>query len=376
MVARPTEKSIHSIQRALASWYTAHRRDLPWRRTDIPYAIWVAETMLQQTQVGTVAPYYERFLERFPTVTALAEASLDAVLKAWEGLGYYARARNLHRATQLIVEHYGGRLPDTYKELLKLPGVGPYTASAIASIAFGRDEPVLDGNVTRVLCRLFLIEDNPKKATVKKDLLHLARLLIAPGEAGRFNQAMMDLGAMICTPREPDCAHCPIVTHCRAHQEGREADLPVRKERTPLPHRDIAMGLVWDRPRHIAGARLLIAKRHEADLLGGLWEFPGGHRESGETLEAALKRELKEELGIDVTVQAPFITVRHAFTHFRVTLHTFHCLHKSGEPHAIDCAEWRWISLCELDQFAFPTGDRKIIEALLEEDLQPNPRAQ
>jgi A/G-specific adenine glycosylase len=373
MGARPTEKTIHSIQRALTSWYPAHRRDFLWRGTDDPYAIWVAEVMLQQTQVGTVAPYYERFLERFPTVEALADASLDAVLKAWEGLGYYARARHLHRAARVIVEDHDGRLPDTYKELLKLPGVGPYTAGAVASIAFGRDEPVLDGNVIRVLCRLFLIEDEPKKAAVKKDLLYIAKSLIAPGEAGRFNQAMMDFGATICTPRTPSCARCPLESHCLANREGRQTDLPVRRKRAKLPHHDIAMGLVWNRPRHLVGARLLIAKRHEEDLLGGLWEFPGGHREPGETLETALKRELKEELAIDVAVQEPFIMVQHAFTHFRVTLHTFHCLYKRGEPRTIGCADWRWVFLSELDQFAFPTGDRKIIEALLEEDLESDP---
>jgi len=373
MAARPTEKSIHSIRRAVASWYTAHKRDLPWRRTDDPYAIWIAEVMLQQTQVGTVAPYYDRFLERFPTVTALARARLDAVLKAWEGLGYYARARHLHRAARLIVEDHDGRIPDTFKALLELPGIGLYTAAAIASIAFGRDEPVLDGNVVRVLCRLFLVEENPWQPATKTRLRDLARALIPRGEAGRFNQAMMDLGATICTPRDPLCTRCPLESHCLAHRRGRQGDLPVRRKRKLLPHRDIAMGLVWDRPRHLAGAKLLIAKRHEADLLGGLWEFPGGHREPGETLEAALKRELKEELAIDVAVQEPFITVRHAFTHFRVTLHTFHCLHKGGEPRAIDCADWRWISLCELDQFAFPTGDRKIIDALLKEDLESDP---
>jgi A/G-specific adenine glycosylase len=375
MDARPTERSIHSIQRALVSWYTAHKRELPWRRTDDPYAIWVAEVMLQQTRVGTVAPYYERFLEHFPTVSVLARAPLDSVLKAWEGLGYYARARHLHRAAQVIVRDYGGRLPDTYSELLKLPGIGPYTAAAIASIAFNRVKPVLDGNVVRVLCRLFLVEENPWQSATKTRLRDLATTLIPRGGVGRFNQAMMDLGATICTPRSPLCLHCPLAAHCLAHREGRQADLPARRERLPLPHRDIAMGLVWDRPRHLVGARLLIAKRHEEDLLGGLWEFPGGHREAGESLEAALKRELREELGIEVTVEKPFLTVRHAFTHFRVTLHTFHCLHTGGEPRAIDCADWRWISLCELDQFAFPTGDRKIIDALLKEDLESDPRA-
>ena len=324
--------------------------------------------MLQQTQVATALPYYERFVARFPDIGALAKARLDDVLKAWEGLGYYARARNLHRAAKQVVKEHGGRLPDTYQDLLKLPGIGRYTAAAIASIAFGRDEPVLDGNVTRVLCRLFLIETDPRKGPTRERLWRTARSLIPTGKASLFNQALMDLGATLCTVRAPRCNSCPLASDCLAHCEGREAELPLRSKRKAIPHRDIATGLVWDRPRG-PRAKLLITKRKANDMLGGLWEFPGGHREPGETLEECLTRELFEELGIEVTIQEPFVLVRHAYSHFRVSLHSYHCLHTNGDPRAIDVEDWRWVSPKKLDQYAFPTANRKIIAALRDEHL-------
>ena len=240
--------------------------------------------MLQQTRVGTAAPYYKRFLSRFPDIAALATASLDEVLKAWEGLGYYARARNLHRAAKTLVKDHASQLPDAYETLLELPGIGPYTAAAISIISFGRDEPVLDGNVTRVLCRVFSVTEDPTKATGRNHLQALARALIPIGEASRFNQALMDLGALQCTPRALSCETCSLKDNCLAHREGRETKLPVRRNRKRLPHYDIATGLVWDHLQY-PQAKLLIAKRKTDDMLGGLWEFPGGHREPSETLE-------------------------------------------------------------------------------------------
>ena len=320
--------------------------------------------MLQQTRVGTAVPYYECFLARFPDIAALATASLDEVLKAWEGLGYYARARNLHRAAKTLVKDHAGQLPDAYETLLELPGIGPYTAAAIASIAFGRDEPVLDGNVTRALCRVFSVAEDPTKAAGRNRLQELARTLIPTDEASRFNQALMDLGALRCTPRVPSCGTCPLKDGCLAHREGRETKLPVSRKRKRLPHYDIATGLVWNRLRY-PQAKLLIAKRKTDDMLGGLWEFPGGHREPGETLEECLSRELWEELRIEVVDLEPFVTVDHAYSHFRVTLHVFHCVLSDGNPQAIDVEEWRWVSLKQLDQYAFPTANRKIIDSLL-----------
>ena len=363
-VGRPSARSLGDVRRALLLWYAAHGRDLPWRRTKDPYAILVSEVMLQQTQVATVVPYYERFLAQFPNVETLAAATQDEVLKAWEGLGYYARARNLRRAAQVIVEEQGGVVPGSLKELLKLPGVGRNTAAAVASIAFGRDEPVLDGNVTRVLCRLFGVEDDPTKAETKRALLELAGALIPRGQAGRSNQALMDLGATVCTGHDPKCPSCTLGRRCVAKRQGRVDELPQRRRKRAVPHVEVAAGLVWDRPRSSSGARLLITKRRPDDMLGGLWEFPGGKKEVGETLEECLARELKEELGIKVELEERFLTVRHAYSHFRVTLATFHCRHAAGEPEAIGCAEHRWVQPADLDRYAFPSADLRIIAAL------------
>jgi len=256
-------------------------------------------------------------------------------------------------------------LPDAYETLLELPGIGPYTAAAISSISFGRDEPVLDGNVTRVLCRVFSVAEDPTKATGRNHLQTLARALIPIGEASRFNRALMDLGALQCTPRALSCETCPLEDNCLAHREGRETKLPVRRNRKRLPHYNIATGLVWDHPQY-PQAKLLIAKRKTDDMLGGgLWEFPGGRREPSETLEECLSRELWEELRIEVVAVEPFVTVDHAYSHFRVTLHVFHCVLSDGKPRAIDVEEWRWVSLKQLNQYAFPTTNRKIIDSLL-----------
>ncbi len=361
----PSVEIVDAIRRALLAWYRRHQRDLPWRRTQDPYAIWVCEVMLQQTQVKTAAPFYGRFLERFPTVEALACAPQDDVLKAWEGLGYYARARNLHRAAQLIASEYGGRLPNTFDELARLPGIGRYTAGAIASMAFGRDEPVVDANVTRVLSRLFAVRSDPRTASTRHRLWETARLLLPAGKAGRFNQALMDLGAMVCTARVPQCPSCPLCDLCVAKHEGLETVLPKRAPRKSIPHVEVAAGLVWDRERSDPGARLLITKRRPQDMLGGLWEFPGGRRERGETLRACLARELKEELDIEVEVGEPFLTTKHAYSHFRITLSTFHSRLTGGKPHAVACEEWRWVDPCDLGQYAFPRADRRIIERLM-----------
>lgn len=349
---------IAALQSALLRWYRRHGRDLPWRRTRDPYAIWVSEIMLQQTQVATVIPYYRRFLKRFPTVQALAEASLDDVLKTWEGLGYYTRARNLHRAAGEVVDRHGGLLPATHAELIRLPGVGRYTAGALASIAFGRDEPVLDGNVTRVLCRVFAVRRNPKEAATQKRLWRLARQLIPEGKAGLVNQATMDLGATVCTPREPTCPKCPLRRSCLARERGEPTRWPVKVRRKPIPHYDVPVAVIRKR------GRVLIDQRRPEGFLGGLWEFPGGKLEEGESLERCLVREVREELGIGITVERRLVATRHAYSHFRVTLHAYLCRHAGGRPKAIQCSRWKWVRPDALDQYAFPKGSRKIIEAL------------
>lgn len=347
------------IQQALLAWYAAGARDLPWRRSRDPYAIWVSEIMLQQTQVETVRPYYERFLRRFPTVERLARARLDTVLKLWEGLGYYSRARNMHSAARQIVTRYDGQLPRTKDELLSLPGIGNYTAGAIASIAFGGREPVVDGNVTRVLCRLFRIRTEPSQNETRKQLWQLAEALLPTKRVGDFNQALMELGSEVCLPRKPLCADCPLREVCQAKQHGEQALIPARKPRKSIPSYTVVVGVIYDRC-----GRVLIDKRKPEGLLGGLWEFPGGKQEPGESLETALQREVREELGIRIQIIRPLIVVDHAYSHFRIRLHAFECRHVSGTPRCISCSEAKWIAPASLKRYAFPAANSKIIAAL------------
>ncbi len=348
-----------SFSARLLAWYTAHKRDLPWRRdAHDPYRVWVSETLLQQTQVATVIPYYERFLARFPTVQSLASAPLDDVLKTWEGAGYYARARHLHRAAQEIVARFNGRVPSTVEELVSLPGVGRYTAGAVASIAFNRDAPVVDGNVSRVLCRYFKIESELQSGVTRDLLWELVAQLLPSGSAGDFNQALMELGARVCTPRKPNCTVCPIKRSCRARRVGRQEELPVKRKKKPLPHHHIAVGVVRKR------GKILIARRKDAAMLGGLWEFPGGHREKRESLKACVAREVREELGIEIAVGDKIAEVEHAYSHFTITLHAFHCEWISGRPRALGCAAYKWVAPRELTRYAFPAANRKVIAAL------------
>jgi A/G-specific adenine glycosylase len=347
--------------RLLLAWYERHRRDLPWRQRRDPYAIWVAEIMLQQTRVETVVAYYERFLRQFPTIEALADAPLDQVLKAWEGLGYYARARNLHRAARLVVDDLEGHVPPTPEALLLLPGVGHYTAAAIASIAFGHDAIALDGNLQRILCRLFAVDDDPSRPNTQRRLEKLARLMLPSGRAGDFNQALMDLGSAICVPAEPRCLLCPLIGACRARKEGIQNALPIRATRSQRPHRDVTAGVIWN-----GSDRLLITQRPLDGLLGGLWEFPGGKRRPGEELPACLHREIQEELSIKIQIGELLCVIEHTFTHFFMTLYAYDCQWIGGEPQRLGCRDLRWVTLDELGAYAFPVADQRIIAHLIE----------
>jgi A/G-specific adenine glycosylase len=343
----------------LLRWAARNLRDLPWRvEPRDPYRVWVSEIMLQQTQVVSVIPYFRRFIERFPTVQALAAAPLDDVLKLWEGLGYYARARNLFRAARKVVAEFEGCLPDTVEELSQLPGIGRYTCGAIASIAFGRDAPVVDGNVKRVLCRVYAIRGDARQPAVQKKLWACAEANLPKGKGGRWNEAMMELGATVCTPRSPRCDECPLAGVCRARALGTQEQLPTKATKKRLPHYDVTAAVIRKR------GRILIAQRPVGGMLGGLWEFPGGKVERGESLEECLRREIKEELGVEIEVDQPVTQVKHAYTHFRITLHAFECRLVSGRPRAIQVADWRWVRFDELDDFAFAVTDRKIIQAL------------
>jgi A/G-specific adenine glycosylase len=348
-----------ALAERLLDWFAHHARDLPWRRGRTPYRVWVAEVMLQQTRVETVVSYYERFLVRFPSVQALASAPLEQVLKVWEGLGYYARARNLYAAARQIVTLHNGQLPDTFEGLLTLPGVGRYIAGAVASITFGRDVPAVDGNVRRVLCRVFEIREDVMRSAVQASLEALAASLLPVGQAGAFNEALMELGATVCTPRSPHCDRCPLRDLCQAHAKGEPESLPVKHPRKPIPHYQVAAAVtIRD------DGRVLMAQRNADDMLGGLWEFPGGKREDGETLPECLVREMREELDVGIEVGELLTIVRHAYTHFRITLHAFPCRLVDGEPRCLDCAAFCWVLPIEMDALPMSVADRKVAQAL------------
>lgn len=342
---------------ALMRWFRKSARRMDWRETKDPYRIWVSEVMLQQTRVETVTPFYRRFVTCFPTVKALAEAPLDRVLKSWEGMGYYARARNLHRAAGIVVKRHGGRVPRSTHALLTLPGVGRSTAGAIAAIAFRQDVPILDSNVKRVVARLHAVREELRHPSVERTLWEYSRRMILPDKGRETALAMMDLGSMVCTPRNPACAACPVARWCEARRLGCQAAIPSRPVRRRLPHRDLVIAVIGNREE-----KVLIERRSDHGLLGGLWGFPGGKRERGETLAGALARGIREGLGLQIEILGKVGTVRHAFSHFRVTLHAYRCRKAGGSiPRNREC---RWAAPEELSQFAFPRAERKLLEVI------------
>ncbi len=353
-----TTAAVRTIQRRLLAWYDKSRRPLPWRMTRAPYRIWVSEVMLQQTQVATAIPYYRRFIARFPTLRRLAQADLDTVLKLWEGLGYYARARNLHRACAAVLARHGGRVPGAWEPFRALPGVGDYIAAAVLSIAFGRPYAVVDGNVKRVLARLFALAAPVNQAASHRMFQAAADRLLDHRRPGEFNQALMELGALVCSPASPECPLCPLNRFCTALRAGKVAHYPRRRPSRPAPEVDIAVGVVFKQ------GRVLITRRPEEGLLGGLWEFPGGKLRDGESPAAACTREIMEEVGLAVTIDAPIAEVRHAYSHLRVRLHVFRCRHTGGRVRRHGPVDHRWVRIAELDRFAFPRANHKFMPFL------------
>jgi A/G-specific adenine glycosylase len=363
----PSADEIRVFREDLLDWYDEHKREMPWRETDDPYAIWVSEIMLQQTRVDTVRDYYRRFLEAFPTVEALAAAERDEVLKLWEGLGYYSRARYLHEAAQQVVDEHDGKVPDTMDEIRDLKGIGPYTAAAILSIAFQKPHAVLDGNVVRLLSRVYAVSDDSTSSATRRHLRERANELLEPNRPADFNQAMMELGSTVCTPTRPRCGECPVSEVCRAHAEGEEEQYPVTPESKPVPHYDIAVALIFD-----DDGRLLIQRRDDEGQLAGLWEFPGGKREDGEEMEETCRREMREELGVEVAVDDHFYTLKHAYSHFKITLYAFRCHIESGSPTPEEDQPMTWAALDELDDFAFPRANGKLIDELHRRQEEPS----
>jgi A/G-specific adenine glycosylase len=347
-----------AIAAPLLAWYARHARALPWRGSRDPYRVWVSEIMLQQTQVETVIPYYQRWLALFPDVRRLAAAPLRDVLAAWEGLGYYSRARNLHRAAQIVVAEHGGALPRSAEALRRLPGIGRYTAGAIASIAFGQDAPALDGNIKRVLARVFDVRADVKSPAGEKQLWALAESALPPGRAGDFNQALMDLGATLCVPRAPACLLCPLRDLCAARRLGVQHERPVTAARRPAPTRVFLAGVVRKR------GRVLIEQRPEGELLGGLWAFPAVELDggAGQPEPAQLRRGLRARLGLSVRVGPLAHALAHAFTHFRLTLRVYDCAWTGGalpRP-ARGRPLRRWVRPAELGDYPMGKVDRAI----------------
>ena len=347
------------LQNALLGWFDRDQRDMPWRQTGDPYPIWVSEIMLQQTQVQTVIPYFRRWMKTFPTLQKLARSREETVLKHWEGLGYYSRARNLHRAAQQVVKKHQGRLPDTYEELIQLPGIGRYTAGALLSIAFDQPAPVLDGNVKRVLSRLFAISANGEASAHEKRLWDTSAELVPAKRPGDFNQAMMELGATVCLPKKPLCRVCPLQTQCEAQKRGEVEKFPEPRARPGLKKIEVSAAVIT------RNGKVFIQQRPHSGLMGGLWEFPGGKRQSKETEEECLKREIQEELSIPIAISKKMMTIKHSYTQFRVTLNVFWCPWQSGRIRATQCEQWKWVRYQDLNRYTFPAANAKIVKTLL-----------
>lgn len=353
-----------SISPRLLRWYKANARQLPWRARPSPYRVWISEIMLQQTRVDAVVPYYERWMRAFPNIQALAAASEREVLTAWEGLGYYARARNLRRAAQIIIGQHEGKIPADVRILRSLPGIGRYTAGAIASIALSMDEPVLDGNVRRVLARLFDVRQPADSRPGLDRLWQLAREQLPAGRAGDYNQALMDLGAIICIPRNPDCPHCPLRGTCLALRRGKVQVRPVLRAKRPTPLYHLAAAVV------VRSGRVLLAQRESDGLLGGLWEFPNARidqRKKAQEPVAAFTVGLRKSYGLRVRPDGLLCELSHAYTHFRVRVWAHSCRLVSPLPDR----RLRWIRMGELTRYPMGKVDRQIARSLTASAFPP-----
>jgi A/G-specific adenine glycosylase len=347
---------INRMTLSLLEWYNREKRILPFRNIDNPYKIWLSEIMLQQTQVDTMIPYFNRWIKKYPTLQSVANEDQEKLLKMWEGLGYYSRCRNFHKAIKIVFNQYSGIVPNNWTDFRALPGVGDYTAAAVLSIAYHQPYPVIDGNVKRVMARLLGL-----KNLIKRNMSRMNRYLnehISKDFPGDFNQGMMELGAGICSPKNPDCGKCPVSNFCKGFLMGSPESYPkyIKKEKTP--HYEIVAGIIW------RDDKFYIQKRGEKGMLAGLWEFPGGKVEKGETLEEALQREIKEECGALPKVLKKIGTIKHAYTHFSITFHGYHC-EENGTP--LQNKEFsNWIRPDQIDDFPFPKANHKLF-SLLEE---------
>jgi A/G-specific adenine glycosylase len=356
-----TDSEKKTICNLLLDWFDTHRRPLPWREGYDPYQVWISEIMGQQTQMERVVEYFNRWIALFPDAAAVAAADEQQVLKAWEGLGYYTRARNIHRCARILVREHGGAVPADRDLLLDLPGIGPYTASAIVSIAYNAPCPLVDANVERLFARLLDLDVPVKKAPVPSLLHRFAGELLPAGNARDFNQALMEFGALVCTPGAPACRRCPLAGFCKALAAGTVTLRPVPAARKKTIDIVMACGIITHR------GRVYIQQREADDVWGGLWEFPGGRLKSSETPEQAARREVREETELVITRLRPRATVFHQYTRYRVTLHGFCCrlADDRARPVLHAAQQYRWVPLSRLTDFPFPAGHRRLAAGLV-----------
>ena len=355
-------KNISAFQDALLTWFSANQRQLPWRQNYTPYHVWISEIMGQQTQMERVAEYFRRWMEQFPAVSDVATADEQQILKAWEGLGYYSRARNIHRTAKILVEKHDSRIPANRDQLLALPGIGPYTAAAILSIAYNQDVTLIDANVERLFTRLLDISGPVKSARIQALLRKTAQSLLARGKARMFNQALMECGALICKPGNPDCPSCFLAEYCLARQHGTVLYRPVRAQNIKRIDVVMACAVILDQ------GLCYIQQRMPDDVWGSLWEFPGGRLKNNETPEQAAIREVQEETEFVVENLQPLGLVVHHFTKYRVTLYGFTCSLSGNNavPVLHAAVQCRWLQLPELGDFPFPAGQRQLVRRLLD----------
>ena len=359
MLKQNISESQQEFRDTLVTWFKKHQREMPWRGIEDPYRIWVSEVMLQQTQVKKVVAYYERFIERFPNVQQLADAPLQDVLKVWEGLGYYARARNLHKAAMMVVNELDGEIPSDYAAFRKLPGVGDYSAAAVHSIAFNAPYAAVDGNIKRVLARLFLMDAPINDSSSAKQFQQKADDLLDVEQPGLFNQAMMELGATVCRPQSPTCLVCPVSRFCEAFQTARQTEFPHRRKSEPIPEHRIAAGVIYK------ATEVLIVQRPLDGLLGGLWEFPNGRITEDETAEHACIRHIGQAVNLSVTNIKYLTRVRHTFTHFKIVVDVFQCDYQSGEVTLNGPIDAKWVNLTALQDYPLPRATHKFLDKLI-----------
>jgi A/G-specific adenine glycosylase len=347
------------MQKELLDWFDRNKRFLPWRENRSPYSVWISEIMLQQTRVESVIPYFLRWMDRFPNICVLADSEEQTVLRLWEGLGYYSRARSLHRTANIICRKMDGIFPSEPKEIEKLPGIGKYTAGAIASIAFGKAVPAIDGNIRRIYSRIRDINLPARSTESEKTLWQLAADILDHDRPGDYNEALMDLGTAICTPTNPLCEVCPIISDCQAFRNQTVAERPVVIAAKPIPHYMVTAAVILKREKNRPD-RYLLAQRPAKGLLGNLWEFPGGKIEGDETPEECIQREIREELAVQVIIKTPFGKYKHAYTHFRVTLNAFLCEIEKQIPQPVEAQAIEWVSADCLDDYPMGKIDRQI----------------